>query len=308
MKTPIVTVVGGSGFIGRHVVKALCNAGYVVRVLCRDTVAAAHLKTAGNVGQVVLQHADITSPESIKGKLDGSFAVINLVSALYSRGRQNFRNLNEKGAEALAKEANFIGAKRFIHISALGIEQAQDTQYGRTKLAGEKAVLAAFPAATIFRPSLVFGPGDGFFDRFARMGLYSPFLPLIHGGKTEFQPIYVEDIAFAIVNALRTPDSAGKLYSLAGPRRYSFKILLTQLMQVTGRTRTLAAVPSCFAACAGALCELLPFTPVITRDQVRLLKYDNIAPENAPGPEALGITPRALEPLLPTVLERYIAR
>lgn len=308
MKTPIVTVVGGSGFIGRHVVKALCNAGYVVRVLCRDTIAAAHLRTAGNVGQVVLQHADITSPESIKGKLDGSFAVINLVSALYSRGKQNFRALNVTGAEAIAKEAQAIGAERFIHISALGVEQAQDTHYGRSKLAGERAVLSAFPNATIFRPSLVFGPGDDFFDRFARMSLFLPFLPLIRGGSSEFQPVYAEDVALAVVNALRAPDAAGKTYELAGPRRYSFKILLTQLMQVTGRLRRLAPIPSCFAAFGGAICELLPFPPAITRDQVRLLKHNNVATGNTPGLEALGITPRALEPLLPSLLERYIAR
>lgn len=308
MKTPIVTVIGGSGFIGRHVVKALCNAGYVVRVLCRDTIAAAHLKTAGNVGQVVLQHADITSPKSVKGKLDGSFAVINLVSTLYSRGKQNFKALNVVGAEALAKEAHAIGVKRFIHISALGIEQAQDTHYGRTKLAGEKAVLAAFPNATILRPSLVFGPGDGFFDRFARMSLCFPFLPLIRGGITEFQPVYVEDVASAVINALRLPDTAGKTYVLAGPYRYSFKALLTQLSQVTGRHRALVPVPSCFAACAGAISALLPFPPVITRDQVRLLKHHNTAPENTPGLAALGIAPQALEPILPTVVARYIAR
>ena len=307
MKTPVVTVVGGSGFVGRHIVKALCSAGYTVRVLCRDTVAAAHLRTAGNVGQVVLQHADITDAASLAGKLAGSFAVINLVSTLYSRGKQNFEALNVKGASAIAQEAAKAGAERLIHFSALGVERAGDTKYGTTKQAGEDAVRAAFPNATIFKPSLVFGPGDGFFDRFARMSLRAPALPLIDGGKTLFQPVYVEDIALAAVAALTAPDAKGANYSLCGPRTYSFKAMLELMMRTTKRERMLAPLPASLASMMGMVSELLPFPPQITRDQVRMLKHDNVMQGNESGFEALGITPRALEPLLPTILERYVA-
>jgi uncharacterized protein YbjT (DUF2867 family) len=305
MKQKIVTLVGGSGFVGRHLVKALCDEGYTVRVLCRDTIAAESLTTAGTVGQVVLQHADITTPTSLSGAFAGSFAVINLVSTLYSRGKQNFKALNVTGAEAIAKEAATAGATRLIHFSALGIEQAQDTQYGRTKLQGEAAVKAAFPATTFFRPSIIFGHGDGFFERFARMSSLSPALPVIGGGKTLFQPIYVEDVALAVVATLARPDTAGNTYALAGTKRYSFKTLLQMILDITGRKRLLARLPSPIASLMGGVSELLPFPPAITRDQVRILAHDNIQREGDTGIDALGITPRALESLLPEILKRY---
>lgn len=307
MKTQIVTVVGGSGFVGRHVVKALCNAGYTVRVLCRDTIAAAHLKTAGNVGQVVLQHADITRPASLHGSMTGSFAVVNLVSTLYSRGRQNFSALHVAGAEAIAKEAHAAGAERLIHVSALGVERAGDTQYGKTKKAGEDAVKAAFAYATILRPSLIFGPGDGFFDRFARMSLKAPALPLVGGGNTVFQPVYVEDVALAMIAALKQPASKEHTYVLAGPRRYSFKTMLTMMMDITKRHRMLAPLPNGIASVMGMLCSLLPFPPAITVDQVKMLKHDNVIQPGEQGMEALGLEPRALEPILPDILARYVA-
>ncbi len=307
MKRPVITVVGGSGFVGRHVVKSLCNKGYRVHVLCRDTVAASHLKTAGNVGQVAIEHADITKPESLKGKLNGSFAVVNLVSTLYSRGKQTFNALNVKGAEAVAREAKAAGVERFIQISALGADRATDTQYGRTKKAGEDAVHAQFPNATILRPSLVFGPGDGFFDRFARMALLAPALPLIAGGQTQYQPVYVEDVAKAIVAAIESEESEGKTFALAGPRRYTFRTMLKLLMETTGKKRMLAPLPSSLASLMGGVCEILPFPPVITRDQVRMLKHDTVQEGHENGLDALGITPRALEPLLPEILQRYAA-
>ncbi len=307
MKTQIVTVVGGSGFVGRHVVKALCNAGYTVRVLCRDTVAAEFLRTAGNVGQVVVQHADITKPASLSGALAGSFAVVNLVSTLYSRGKQSFLALNVKGAQAVAEEARNIGVERLIHISALGVEDALDTEYGSTKKIGEDAVCAAFEGTTLLKPSLIFGAGDGFFDRFARMSLMAPALPLIAGGTTLFQPVYVEDVAQAIVTALRNPNTKGQRYELAGPRSYSFKQMLLLMMAITKRRRFLLPIPSAIASVMGLVSELLPFPPVITRDQVKMLKHDNVMAAGDQGLETLGIAPTALEPILPEILKRYVA-
>lgn len=306
MNAQIVTVVGGSGFVGRHVVKALCNAGYVVNVLCRDTIAAAHLKTAGNVGQVVLQHADITRPETLAGKMAGSVAVVNLVSTLYSRGRQSFEALNVRGAKAVAEEAARVGASRLIHISALGVERSGDTRYGATKRAGEHEVKHTFPLATILQPSLIFGHGDGFFDRFSRMSLLAPALPLVGGGSTLFQPVYVEDVAQAVVAALKQPHTIGHTYALAGPRSYSFKQLLQMMMATTGRKRSLLPLPTSFASVMGFVCELLPFPPAITRDQVKMLKHDNVRVQGEQGFESLGMEPRALEPLLPEILARYV--
>lgn len=307
MKTRIVTVVGGSGFIGRHIVKALCKAGYTVRVLCRDTIAAAHLKTAGNVGQVVLQHADITDEASLSGKFAESFAVINLVSCLYSRGTQNFEALNVKGAAAVARAAKEAGAERLIHFSALGAENATNTRYGRTKKQGEDAVRHAFREATIFRPSLVFGIGDEFFNRFARMSLVSPVLPLIRGGKTQFQPVYAEDIARAALNALANDAAKGESYALAGPHCFSLKTMLEMMMRQTRRKRVLASIPTALASTMGLISELLPFPPAITRDQVKLLAHDNVAKPGERGLETLGVEATALEPILPAILERYAA-
>lgn len=301
----IVTVVGGSGFVGRHVVRALADAGYTVNVLCRDTVAAAHLRTAGNVGQIVLQHADITRPETLKGKFDGSVGVVNLVSTLYSRGRQSFKALNVDGASHVAAEARLAGATSFVHISALGIDQADETQYGSTKKQGEANIRSVFPEAVVLRPSLIFGPGDGFFDRFARMSNRSPFLPIIGEGTTKFQPVYVEDVAKAVVAALQKP-GAGKTFQLAGPGQYSMARLMQMILDTTERKRYLVRIPMLIAGMMGTLGEMMP-APPITRDQVKMLKHDSVA-KGGEGLEALGIVPTSLESQLPHILARYITR
>lgn len=299
----IVSVVGGSGFVGRHVVRALADAGYVVNVLCRDTVAAAYLKTAGQVGQIVLQHADITRPETLKDKLEGSFAVVNLVSTLYSRGRQSFRALNVEGAAQIATEARLQGVSSLVHISALGVEEAVETHYGSTKVQGEAKVREAFPEAVILRPSLIFGVGDGFFDRFARMSNRSPFLPLIGGGKTSFQPVYVKDVAQAVLACLTHPQVAGKTLDIVGPNAYSMEQMMRMLLDTTERKRMLVDVPYPIASIMGLLGECMPVPP-LTRDQVKMLKHPNIA-KGKNGLETLGITPTALDAQLPHILARY---
>ncbi len=303
---PLVTVVGGSGFVGRHVVKALATAGYRIRVLVRDTIAAEHLKTCATVGQIAIEHADITRPETLAGKFVGSMAVVNLVSILYESGRQKFDRINIEGARAVVAEARKAGAVAFVHISALGANRATDTRYGRTKLAGEEAVMKEFPAATILRPSLIVGPEDGFFQRFARMSMISPALPLIGGGHTKFQPVLVTDVARTVLEVLLRPETAGQTYAVVGPKTYSFRAMLELMASITGRRTWLVPVPSWMASIKAFFLELMPFAPLITRDQVKLLKHDNIAGEGDVTTAALGLAPQAIEDVLPQLLSRYI--
>lgn len=304
---PLATLVGGSGFLGRHTVKALARAGWRIRVLCRDAVAAEFLKTAGSVGQIAIQYADITRPETLQGKFAGSDAVINFVSTMHQSGRQKFGALNVAGARTIAEQARAAGVKRFIHISALGADKATDTQYGATKLAGEKAVREVMPRATILRPGLLIGPEDNFFQRFARLSLISPVLPLIGGGHTKFQPALVTDVAAAIRGALERPESVGQTFELGGPEIFTFRQLLEMMASVTGRNPCLVPVPFWIAAIKGAFFDLVPFiTPPITLDQVRLLKHDSVVADNALTFAKLGLTPCAVPAALPSLLSRFI--
>lgn len=301
MAQRIVTVVGGSGFLGRYVVKHLAKAGFTVRVLCRHPSSAQHLKPSGTVGQIVLDYADLAKPETLKGKLNYSEAVINLVGVLYESGRQNFSRIHAQGAEKLAKEAKDARVPHFIHVSALGIERASNSTYARTKLAGEEAVRNIYPNATIFRPSVLFGAEDNFFNQFARMSLFTPALPAIGGGETKFQPVYVDDVAHAIVTALQTMETAGKTYELGGPKVYSLKELLAYLGETIGRKRALLPIPFPVARLIGSAAQLLPH-PLLTSDQVRLLQQDNVVNAEALGFAALGITPTSVESVVPRYL------
>lgn len=303
----VITVVGGSGFVGRQVVSQLAALGYRLRVIVRDTVAAEFLRTAGEVGQIALEHGDLTRPKTLAGKFVGSWGVVNLVSILYARGRQTFEAVNVSGAEAVASEAAKAGAQRFVQISALGVDRsAATTDYGRTKLAGEAAVRRAFPAATILRPSLIIGPQDGFFQRFASLSLISPVLPLIGGGHTRFQPVLVSDVAEAVAAALTLAHAPGRIYELAGPEIYGFKELLGFMGQLTNRRPRLVNIPVGLARILGRLSELIPCPPAITRDQVALLAYDSVATPGMPGLAELGIEPASIEPMLPQYLARYV--
>lgn len=304
MNQKVITIIGGTGFLGRYIVKALASAGYTIRVISRHPESALHLKTAGDVGQVVLMGGNLNDPDSLFGKIDGSYAVINLVGVLFEGRRQRFGNLHAKGAEKLAQIAKNCGVERFIQISALGVDKAATSQYARSKFQGEKAVLAAFPQATILRPSVVFGPEDNFYNQFARMACFAPALPLIGGGKSRFQPVYVMDIARAVVACLRQDETRGQVYELAGSQVYSFKQILQYILQVTGKHRWLMPLPFALASLIGAVGEWLPVPP-LTRDQVRLLKYNNVATPGAPGFAQLGITPTAVEMVVPEYLGRY---
>ncbi len=304
MTARLVTVFGGSGFIGRYVVRQLAKRGYLVRVAVRRPDQALFLKPAGDVGQITPIAANLRDQASVEAAVEGAGAVVNLVGLLYESGRQRFQAVHVEGAGRAAAAARAAGAESFVQISALGADPQSPAAYGRSKAAGEAAVVAAFPGAVIHRPSIVFGPEDDFFNRFAAMARLSPALPLIGGGKTKFQPVYVEDVAAAIVASLERPEAQGGLYELGGPSTYSFRELLQYILAETGRRRLLVPVPFCAMRAQAALLELLPVPP-LTRDQLRLLERDNLVSPGARTLADLGIAPTALELVVPSYIARF---
>jgi uncharacterized protein YbjT (DUF2867 family) len=303
----LATVFGGSGFIGRYVVRNLAREDWLVRAAVRRPDEALFLKTAGAVGQVTPIAANVRDRASVARAIAGAEAVINLVGILHESGRQKFRAVQADGARIIAEEAAKAGARRLVHISAIGADPNSDSAYGRSKAEGEAAVRQAFPNATILRPSIVFGPEDGFFNRFARMAMLSPALPLIGGGKTRFQPVYVGDVAEAVMKAIERPEAAGKTYELAGPKVYSFAELMRLMLAEIGRRRLLVPLPFPIASLMGGVAQCLP-SPPLTADQVRLLKRDNVPSAGSAGLTDLGIAPTAVEAIIPTYLDRYRAR
>ena len=304
MTRGLVTVFGGSGFIGRYVVQRLARAGWQVRVAVRRPNEALFLKTSGDVGQVTPIAANIRDDRSVAAAIAGADVVINMVGILYQSGKQRFDAVQTKGASRLAAAAQAAGATRFIQISAIGADPASASLYARTKAEGEQGVHRAFPGATILRPSIVFGPEDDFFNRFARLAMMSPALPLIGGGGTKIQPVYVGDVAAAVEKALNDPTSGGKIYELAGPRVYTFRALMEMLLKEIGRCRLLLPIPFALASLKAAFLQLLPI-PLLTVDQVRMLKRDNVPTPSALGLQELGIVPTTLESVLPTYLDQY---
>ena len=240
MASDLIVVFGGSGFVGRYVVKALAKAGKRVRVAVRRPHLANDLRVMGDVGQIQLVQANVRYPESVARALEGATGVVNLVGILFEKGKQNFFDVQEEGAASVAAHAAKAGVKRFVQMSALGADAKSRARYARTKGEAEASVRTALPEAVIIRPSIIFGSEDGFFNRFANMAKFAPVLPLIGGGKTKFQPVYVADVARAIVNALDDPNTRGRTYELGGPRIYTFKQLLqyiTKEIQRRGRSR-----------------------------------------------------------------------
>jgi len=304
MAARLVTVFGGSGFLGRYLVAALAKRGFLVRVAVRRPDEALFLKPAGDVGQITPVAANIRNRRSVEAAVDGAWAVVNLVALLYERGPQRFQAIHVDGARSAAAAARSAGAERFIQVSAIGADAASASDYARTKALGEMAVEESFPGATIVRPSILFGPEDDFFNRFAAMARIMPALPLIGGGHTRFQPAYVADVAEAIARMLQDPATRGRTYELGGPRAYSFKQLLEIMLKEIGRRRLLLPLPFALARIEAAFLELLP-KPLLTRDQVRLLERDNVVVPGVLGFADLGIHPTALELVLPTYLGRY---
>lgn len=302
----IITVVGGTGFLGRYVVRRLAKAGFRVRVISRLPENAAYLKTAGDVGQIALLRGDIANPDTLAGKIEGSWAVINLVGKLYETRKQRFAQVHAQGAEKLAKMAKAAGAKRFIQVSALGIDKAGSSLYAKTKDLGEKAVMAAFPQATVLRPSVMFGPEDNFFNQFAQLATSPlfPFVPLIGGGYNKFQPVYVDDVALAIETCLEQPETEGKIFELGGPQVLSMRQILDSIYRCIGKRAFTLTISYRIAALMGSLLQLLP-KPMLTRDQVSLLRHDNVVSHGALGFEQLNIHPTPIDMVVPNYLNRF---
>ncbi len=304
----LVTVFGGSGFVGRYVVQALARTGCRVRVAVRRPDLAGHLQPLGNVGQICAVQANLRYEDTIRRAVEGADAVINLVGILQQGGKQTFRTLQAVGAGMTARAAKEAGARGFVHISALGANRLSSSAYARTKAEGEDLVARAFPGAVILRPSIMFGPEDDFFNRFAAMSLISPAIPLLGGGRTRFQPVYVGDTAQAVIAGLDGRAKPGVVYELGGPRVYTFRELLDLVAQYTGRRRLYFPMPFWWAKLQAFFLQLLPNAP-LTVDQVRLLQTDNVVSAEAIDEgrtlEALGVELHALETIVPGYLVRF---
>jgi NADH dehydrogenase len=308
MHNGLVTVFGGSGFVGKQVVRALVRDGWRVRVAMRRPHLGHELRVPGNVGQVQLMQANLRFPESVNAALDGADACVNLVALLFESGKQTFEALHIDGADTIASACAARGITNVAHVSAIGADTDAKSDYARTKGVGETRIKAHVPSADILRPSIIFGEGDGFFTRFASMAVMAPALPLIGGGNTVFQPAYVGDVAKAVATVIKQ-GTTGQIYELGGPRRYSFEELMKFTLDAIDRRRFLVPVPW-FAAgsmgFAGELIGALPFVdPFLTRDQVENLKVDNVASGDYPGFAELGIQPDTIEAIVPDYLERF---
>jgi uncharacterized protein YbjT (DUF2867 family) len=308
MRSRLITIFGGTGFIGRHVVRRLAAQGPRIRVVSRNwRVHGRDLQPMGNVGQIVGGPADLTDEAALATLLAGSEAVINLIGILYETRRQTFAEVQGELPGRIARAAVAAGIARMVQISAIGADPDSKSAYARSKAQGEAAARAALPAAVIMRPSIVVGPEDGFFNRFAAMARLLPALPLIGGGETRFQPVFVGDVADAIVAALEREDALGQTYELGGPKVYSFAELMRYMLKVIGRRRLLVPLSFELATLQARVLELLPVPP-LTRDQVELLKTDNVVGANARTLADLGITPTPIELVVPDYLDRYRAR
>lgn len=302
-----VVVFGGSGFLGRYVVRELAKRGHRVRVPCRRPDLANFLQTAGTLGQVMPIQANLRYPWSVDRAVEGAGHVINLVAILTESGRQTFEAVNVEGARAVAEAARRVGAP-MTQVSAIGADEASDSDYARSKAKGERAVLETIPDAFILRPSLIFGAEDQFFNRFADMARFTPALPLVGGGRTRFQPIFVGDAADAVAGTADGKVAGGRVYELGGPEVLSFREMMQEMLRVIDRRRGFADIPFGAAASLAKLMRHLPGAP-LTPDQVRQLRHDNVVSEAAKAEgrdlEAFGIPGHTVATILPTYLMRF---
>ncbi len=304
----LVTVFGASGFLGRHVVLALARRGYRIRAAVRRPDLAEHLQPLGGVGQIMPVQANLRYRWSVDRAVEGADAVVNLVGILYQSGRQSFDAVQGFGPRAIAEAARAAGLNGIVHVSAIGADAASPAAYARTKAAGEAGVLETLPGSIILRPSIVFGPEDDFFNRFAAMARMSPVLPLVGGGVTKFQPVYVGDVAAAVAKAVDGGCKPGTVYELGGPEVKSFKECLELMLEITRRKRLLLPLPFGAAEMQARVLQLLP-KPLLTVDQVKMLRVDNVvsAAAEAEGRTlaGLGINPSSLAAILPSYLTRF---
>jgi uncharacterized protein YbjT (DUF2867 family) len=302
--TSLVTVFDGSGFLGRHTVKAFAEAGWRVRVACRHPNSANYLLPMGTVGQIQILKTDVKDADQIAAALKGAGAAVNLVGILYPAGGQGFEAVHAVAPATIAKAAKTGGVTTLIHVSTPGIRPDSESRYARSKALGELALRAEFPSATIMRPSLLFGPEDDFFNKFAWLARLSPVLPLIGGGHTKFQPVFAGDVADAIVRCASDPAAKGKIYELGGPGVYSFKEMLQLILRVTDRKRLLIPIPYWLAYFKAFFLQFLP-GKLLTPDQVMFLKGENVVAPDALTFKDLGIVPDSLEAVLPAYLWRF---
>ena len=306
---PLVTVFGGSGFVGRHVVRALAKRGYRIRVAVRRPDLAFFLQPLGNVGQISFVQANLRYRASVDKAVQGADHVVNCVGILFESGRNSFDAVQDFGARAVAEAARSVGA-RLTHVSAIGADARSDSEYAATKGRAEDAVRSIVPDAVILRPSIIFGPEDGFFNKFASMARLMPVLPLVGGGKTMFQPVHVEDVAEAVARSVDGKLTPGAVYELGGRDVMTFRECLEAMLAVIGRKRPFVTLPFGIASLIGSLSSMIPFVkPALTSDQVKLLKSDNVVSDAAKAQgrtlEGMGINPVSLESILPTYLVHY---
>ncbi len=304
MAVGTVVVFGGSGFIGRYAVRRLAASGWRVIIAVRRPGRAAFLQTAGDVGQIVAVATDITDPRQVSERIEGADAVVNLVGILHERGQRTFARLHAGSADDIARAAAAAGVRSMVHVSAIGASDRAPSSYARSKASGEKAVRAAMPHAVILRPSIVFGPEDGFFNLFGRLAARSPVIPLFGGGATRFQPVYVDDVAAAIVAALGDDDARGRTFELGGPVVSTFRHLMEFIRRETRRRVLLLPLPFVAARLTGRLLQLLP-QPPLTHDQALLLESDNVVAPDAATLKDLGIEATTPELVVPSYLALY---
>jgi uncharacterized protein YbjT (DUF2867 family) len=303
----LVAIFGGSGFLGRHVVRALAKRGYRVRVAVRRPELAGHLQPMGRVGQIHAVQANLRYPESVTAATRDADIVINLVGILFERGRQRFDTVMTAGAQAVAQAAKAVAAP-LIHVSAIGADENSTSRYAQAKARGERLVLSAHDGAVIVRPSIIFGPEDDFFNRFAALARVSPALPLVGGGVTRMQPVFAGDVAEAIARAVDGNLQPGATYELGGPHVRTFRELMQFVLTTAQRRRVLIPVPFALMKLQALGLQFLP-KPPITPDQVELLKRDNIVSDDAKRDgrtlEGIGITPESIDAIVPTYLWRF---
>jgi NADH dehydrogenase len=305
--TKLVTVFGGSGFLGRNAVRALAQAGYRIRVAVRRPNLAHYLPPMGTVGQIQLMRCNVRDEEAVARAVESADAVLNLVGILAPAGGQGFEAVHTTAPQIVATAAKNAGVTSLVHISSLGVSENSASKYASSKAKGDNALRAAFPDATILRPSLLAGPDDDFFNKFANLARFMPALPLIGGGHTKFQPVFVGNVADAIVKCVGDPATHGKIYELGGPNVFSFKEILQIILRETGRRRLLVPIPFFLASIQATVLQLLP-GKLLTLDQVRSLKTDNVVSPDALTFKDLGIVPDALEAILPSYLWRFRAK
>lgn len=310
MHPPVITVFGGTGFVGRYLVRDLARTGAIIKVVSRVAARGYFLRPLGNVGQIVPIGCDVNDDASVAAAVKGSTHVVNLIGILAQKGKMTFTRLHADVPERIAKACKKEKVESFVHISAIGADKNAPSQYARSKADGEDRIKKIFPGAVILRPGLIFGPEDDFFNRFARLARFSPVLPLIGGGTTQFQPVYVCDVADAIAAALLEPEHAGGVYDLGGPQIYTFRELLEKTLIYSGQKAWFISIPWLFAYFLGFAFWLdfkvgFVSRPLLTYDQVKSLKTDNIIRTGAKTLKDLGLTPTALETVAPEYLARF---